>query len=334
VLGVTHGNAGFLAWGRRVESGHGGPGMSATYLWISTDGTDWVELAPPAGLSFGLPISLLTTLDGRYLLIGSTDAVHPDPTLPVVVVSEDGRTWEPVDHQIPPETSIRGAVRGGLGYALHSTHTATGDAGIWFSDDGLRWEETMTFPQATERVRIDDIAAGNEGFVAMGVRSEAEPSLRWERFALASGEGREWIESPMPFGQEDQEFQPSPAVVSIGGDWLAAVSNLDSSARFWRSADGLTWEATSTIPDLGTRLGWDPALVEAGGYLFFNPNRFMTPTPGIWTSTDGAGWEAVDVGGPGAVSAVTTGGGTIVMVGAFVTEDGSRAAMWQSTHEH
>ena len=126
---------------------------------------------------------------------------------------------------------------------------------------GWSWEEVHSLADASHVVGVEDIGAGEEGFVALGVRVALDNT--WERFALASADGREWAEAPQPFGVEDQHYRPQPVIAPSGPDWIAATAQRDDTVQIWFSANGLDWTPAAVIRGVKTTQAWAPVLVGA-----------------------------------------------------------------------
>ena len=332
---LVRGETGYLAIGQRTEGAAGGaPGFGpvATYLWASADGEAWEELPTPPGLEGALPTALITTPEREFVIYSSTPT-GPEATWELLSLrSNDGRTWEPFESGLAPGTSVVQVVHGSGGYLLME-QTPGQDAGLWLSQDGLTWEQVHRFEQTERFMQVSDIGAGEEGFVAIGQRIELDTT--WQRFTVASADGREWVESLEPFGPQNPDYRPDGFVSSLGPDWIAVLPNRDESVQFWVSANGLAWEPAGTIPDVGTSFGWIPELVEADGRLFFSPYVFAPDgPPGVWTSTDGHAWAEIETDFMPVLGDVIAGPDRLILVGGMRLENRDmRAAFWYRSLE-
>jgi hypothetical protein len=183
------------------------------------------------------------------------------------------------------------------------------------------------FTDATHYVDVADIGAGDEGFVAFGVRTALDG--RGERFAFASADGREWVNAPQPFGAEDQQYRPSLLIAPLGPDWIAALG-----ASIWFSANGLDWTPAAEIGEVNTTQAWAPVLVGADQRLFFSPTGDFPSSidpraPGVWSSTDGRKWTLLNLGNAAVVGGAASGPAGLVLAGAtFPSADESKATFW------
>jgi hypothetical protein len=328
---VVHGRAGFLAIGERLEEFEGGPRVTQRYMWASPDGLAWEEIEMPAQLTNGSVRALVTTPDGDYVLYVDLPTAQPGIRTLTARRSSNGRTWGAVDTGLPPGLYINSIDRGQPGYLLVGNQT--GNLSLWLSGDGVAWEQVREFSQEPTAVDIRDAGAGDEGFVIFGVRTDRVTS-QYQRFTLASSDGREWVDTRAPFGPDPQDYRPDVRVTGFGPDWIATVASKDDSARLWFSADGITWKPLGQIDRVGSTLVWDPILATADGRLFFSAsgNQFppQSAVAGAWTSADGATWEAIDLGGTAYLGDVAEGGGVVVLAGTVAAQDrrSSLAALW------
>ena len=140
--------------------------------------------------------------------------------------STDGETWEPLETGLPSDLYIVAIEEGPAGYLLVGGQGAETNPTLWLSSDALTWELVHEFSQDQQYVQLTDGDGGVEGYVVVGHRTEKDaPS--YERFALASADGRHWAETAAPFGPDDQQYQWQVAVSSHGGGWLATLGHRD-----------------------------------------------------------------------------------------------------------
>ena len=326
---VVHGKAGFLALGQRIEPAHGGPSITARYAWRSPDGLAWEQVPVPEVAVAGFIQELIATPDGDYVLF--FDRPHSDPNTgswdTVALRSSDGSTWSEVETGLPSALSIDSIERGAMGYLLVGDQTALGNPTLWLSSDGIGWAKVHEFTQNEHWVQLHGGGAGDEGFVVFGRRIEHDSSS-YRRFAFASGDGYQWVETPAPLGADDQDFVFDVVVDGLGPDWVAASAERDSRAPTWFSADGIGWEPAGEIPAEHPE-NWDPVLDEADGELYFSATGEASHYPGApggaWSSTDGRTWQPIELGADAHLGAVVDGPDAIVLAGTIVLDDRASA---------
>ena len=336
---VTYGKAGFLAWGESFMGGiEGGPRPAGRVLWHSADGMSWDELPMPSSVADDVAVNqvktLISTPDGDYVLYFDRHDPGTNTMQTLAVRSSDGRAWTEVVTGLTGWVDIDSIERGDRGYLLIGNQTFGGNPTLWLSTDGMAWELVHEFAQDTEFVQLNDGGAGEEGFVVFGSRIAEDNS--YARFAFASGDGREWVETTSPLGPDEQGYRPDVIVEGFGPDWIATIASRDDSARFWFSADGISWEPIAQIDGADTSLAWDPVLTAAGGELFFSGsgNVFFDGMPGAWSSTDGISWELIELGADAYLGGVAEGPDSMVLTGTIVPATRlSTVGIWTRTTE-
>jgi hypothetical protein len=152
------------------------------------------------------------------------------------------------------------------------------------------------------------MGAGAEGFVVVG-RTPDDPE---EAFALASGDGREWLTASNP--------PPvyAPLVAPRGGDWITMSAFMEegsmATGETWASGNGLEWEPHGQAPIQGVEVDgvaceeFPRSLHSAGGWLVAALDLAGPCSEGSFVvhgtqlvSTDGATWTPLpfDIGTPG-----------------------------------
>lgn len=86
-----------------------------------------------------------------------------------------------------------------------------------------------------------------------------------------------------------------PATWAVVGNWLGTDGS--PGPALWHSADGASFERSLIAPGSSAR-GTDVAPLAGGGWLVAGEAYGATLTGASWTSTDGATWTPVPVGGP------------------------------------
>ena len=324
----------FLAVGFRMEPGNKvGYNYVQGHQWTSSDGQSWTEVPP--GTEFDVDLFFVQDVvagpSGSFIAYLSVSyALDSGSTKNAVRRSTDGRTWQEADTDLDPGLQITKVVRGAHGYLLLAQSLGT-EPSLWLSADGLQWEEVYRFSDATHIVGLDDIGAGDEGFVAFGVRVALDGT--WERFAFASADGREWVNASQPFGAEDPQYRPPLVIAPLGPDWIAATAQRNDGAQIWFSANGLDWAPAAEIGGVSITQAWAPVLVGAGQHLFFSPSgefpTSMVRPPGIWSSIDGRNWTLLDLGDAAVVRGAASGPAGLVLAGLTIpSADESKATFW------
>ena len=199
----------------------------------------------------------------------------------------------------------------------------------WTSPDGRTWnlapigETEFTFPVA--------LAVGAGGAAVAVGRSGSAP------MAWTSPDGTAWEPHDVAILGDGAVAERMTTVLATPDGYLAGGSVgpelLDRHARFWRSADGSTWEPVADDPaafaDAEVR-----AIARLGdGYVATGVTGSVQEVTGsvAWTSPDGETWTRVDapaLRGGRAIALANAPFGGLVAVGSDRTED--EALAWLS----
>jgi hypothetical protein len=145
----------------------------------------------------------------------------------------------------------------------------------------LRWARVAR-QQALEGSRMTGVAAGVEGYVAVGYTAD-DPSVG---IAWRSAEGRAWQRSALLDGR--------PGGIVRDEIGYLAWGRADSGAAVWVSSDGASWRSSGELPMAGStdidgiaRLGSQVIAVGSEGIDSpdSHPRRLR-----MWASTDGLVW--------------------------------------------
>ena len=267
-----------------------------------------------------------------------------------VWTSPDGLVWSRVSHNEavfggPGEERMWDVIAGPGGMVAvgqSGTHEAP-RAAVWISTDGATWEQASGDPavfSGDERAIMYGVAAGSDGFVAVGVVGAPDESV--DAAAWYSANGATWIRATANdevFGGEgDQELRS----VTWIDDHFVAVG-YGNGGVVWTSVDGTEWKQVDD-PSGAFAAGigsTDPVAVVTGGpglVAIGNGWAGDQPAVAVWTSTDGFTWTRVNhdsatFGGlrPPQMSAVASGPGGVIAVGFDGERDGaSDVAIWTS----
>ncbi len=285
---------------------------------------------------------------------GTTVTLSPVPQSPPVEPPEWLPRWEdPVLVAEPPMgNALSGVATGPGGLVAYGEEWGAEAmiAHIAFSADGAGWEPAAAF----EGVRLEAIAGGGPGYVAVGARylpSDAhdgaplvEPAAWW------SADGRTWHEAavdvpadtgvPATFRLADWEVRDGSWIegVVFDGETGLAVGRSAGGARnvVWTSRDGKGWtEAPGAEPPGPAHVL--EVVAGTAAYLAMGAEDPRGHDPGpaaLWHSRDGAVWDQVasfDAAGrlPWRRGGVRLGSGFVVLGGhgfgdpvAWVSADG------------
>lgn len=330
---VIHGSAGFLAITETSFFGEGAPAVTGRRLWLSADGTAWEQVEFPVAVEEGSLQGVITTADDTYVLIFAFPTDGGLGSRTVTLVSADGRSWEEFDSGLPDNLGVSAVERGAQGWLLVGPRFGgeVENPGAWYSSDGITWELVAELAVQGRWIRASDAAAGDDGFVIVGTDAGlGVPGHEW--FALASADGREWVESRPLFEPTERADQPDPHVAALGSGWVAALPLPDGSVRFWTSDDGLDWAEAGGVEGSGTQFGFGLFLQAVGDRLFFPfvGGGQLFSDPGAWSSTDALTWEPVDLGADVSLGGIAAGAGTVVLTGTEQTAQGTQAGIWVS----
>lgn len=225
-----------------------GQAEAGAVVWQSADGVAWDEIVP-TGLEDGVINHLVAIPDGRLLALGFRD----DGSLGGVAeawISSDGRDWQKTDLGIQGLLNAVDIAAGPLGLVIigrAETNAAGRNEYAWHSEDGLDWARVW---EAVDDEILAAVGAGPEGFVMVG-QQRYEHGGNPIGVALASADGREWIEAPTdgPVGLAGMW-----SVVPTGGDWVAtSLGGADINVLL--SPNGLDWTADTAFPGADARQG-------------------------------------------------------------------------------
>jgi hypothetical protein len=294
--------------------------------YLSTDGTTWDEVTGPV-----MPVAAAAGGDGGFLVATVPNYLGPY----AVQLSTDGETWaEPAVIDFQPTSAAwgpAGPIVVGLVYDDNSGFTggvaaarvdpggavqtlALPDAGLGLTEleaaesgyvlfsrgsfdlvvsaDGTVWttERVPDVDEGTAVVRDVELV-GNRLIVVSTSTDTGRTTLHYGRLAA---DGLTWATTTAaPFGRATVD-----SVSSGDGSMLALGWDGDELLpRVWRSTDGRSWT------DLGVGAGTFGGAI--GAEPVWADGRWFAMTDSVYTSADGAAWDAVfkaptpEVQGPG-----------------------------------
>ena len=330
-------DGGYVAAGVAYDAQLPGVGPTPAHslrIWLSVDGRTWEPVATQLeNVQF---TSLVVRADGSLLATGRRGTVNEFGVVEseelAAWTSADGRAWADIDIGMPtvPTTIVAGP----QGFIALARPDATEDFELWHSPEATAW--TAVRNGVAGRI---DVAAGDEGFVAMGTTSATSS----ETFAIASGDGREWFEASSP---------PTASwahVTALDADWIAMVAfgtdGVTETGQTSWSANGLEWSSHGQAPmerittDGTTCDEYPRHLRSAGGWVVAATALSHPCGEGSFVvhgtqliSSDGAIWTPLpfEVGTPGvsrsgaSVNAAVAADGTLILAG----ENDGVATFW------
>jgi hypothetical protein len=244
-------------------------GETSQTVWTSSDGVAWHNAGSPTGLGVvdsiaGTPAGLVASghspsgsgkfATGHYSVAFSTDGVHWTP-----VNVQGGITWDEVGPRVQSGNGrffVMGGYPGVLTSgsphrlaALDATSAsggrplmgsgASGQGGLWWSDDGRSWTSTGDWVYAT------NIVFGRDGMLAY---SSPRQIPGYISLSLSTDGGKTW--------QADKGFEPLGATVCGQGECAegpdgiidsngTAFVAVKSDGKAWVSYDARTWTAVT-----------------------------------------------------------------------------------------
>ncbi|MBN6051400.1 hypothetical protein JYK22_05590, partial [Nonomuraea sp. RK-328] len=313
-------------------------------IWTSLNWKSWTSM------SLGGPREqqLADVVHGRrgWLAAGSTQA-GIDVTEPLLVSSDDGRSWRTIpatgdlaraqDH---PRLAVTAVAAGPDGYVLAGEDTnasgATGPA-LWFTRDLRKFTRSRKLPQGGAGVRVHDLTATPDGYVAVGVAGGgdgergtvwvSEDGLNWKARKRLVPDGASSAGLSHVAAYQDRLVAIGAARVQGARRVFAAVSRDDGAT--WSTA----WLPAEKAADVDDLAATDQGLVAVGWH-----GTQGDADSAAWISQDGTSWTRSDLtkdrlGGPGMqwLAAVTVAGSEVVGLGRSTTYDADHLILWTST---
>ncbi|MEV0195391.1 hypothetical protein [Nonomuraea sp. NPDC050691] len=313
-------------------------------IWTSLNWKSWTSM------SLGGPREqeLADVAHGRrgWLAAGSTQA-GIGVTEPLLVSSDDGHSWRTIpatgdlaraqDHT---RLAVTAVAAGPDGYVLAGEDTnASGGTGpaLWFTRDLRKFTRSRKLPQGGTGVRVHDLAATPDGYVAVGVAGGgdgergvvwvSEDGLNWKARKRLVPDGASSAGLSQVAAYQDRLVAIGVARVQGARRVFAAVSRDDGAS--WSTA----WLPAEKAADVEDLAATDQGLVAVGWH-----GTQGDADSAAWISQDGTSWTRSDLtkdrlGGPGMqwLAAVTVAGSEVVGLGRSTTYDADHLILWTST---
>lgn len=312
-------------------------GFTRYRVHTSEDGRSWrarTDLSVPGAMRAA------AVSDAGTLVIGG-DRSHSDVDNRLMLMAgpRDGRL-EPVDLDgidglvRPARETARIAAGDGRYVAVG---TAAGDAGIWTSADGKRWEAAGSASAlgGPRRQELRDVARGGRGWIAVG--STMRDSVTVVPLIVTSADGLDWdrAEGGEAFAPADQHHFLAPHAVAAGeAGYVLAGEDRDAGTAvpvLWFTSDLKRYTRVKKLPEGGAGVRIHDVAAVQGGYVAVGGVGTPQHEEGVvWTSDDGLNWTAsARVSPPEARSAglrhAVAFGPRVIAAGAARTDSGWRA---------
>ncbi|MEV4471611.1 hypothetical protein [Nonomuraea sp. NPDC049504] len=281
-----------------------------------------------------------------WLAVGGTQT-NVSLTDPLLVTSQDGENWKRVNvtgdlarPQNDPYLRTHVVTAGKKGYVVAGEardQAGVTGAAMWFTPDTRKYTRSEKLPQGGAGVRVHDVVAVGDGFVAVGGKGtgDREDAVVWH-----SEDGLNWRarEPAAPPGATSAGLRR--IVVHQGRLVAIGTAPADGARRAFAAVsddDGESWQTT-----------WLPAERAAGVYDLAAADEGLVAvgwhgTQGegdsaAWTSQDGLAWSRMELtkdrlAGQGAqwLSAVAVAGTEVVALGRSTTYDADHLILWTSS---
>lgn len=280
---------GYLAIGnsRDVE------GQDGTFRgWTSRDATSWQQI-PDATFIAGVGGAAAAAAP-----CGSGAVIVADGPETAAYQTTDGTTWTKTQSLADSFTNYPPRLAGTDAGAAVVLGGQWGQTTLWFASDCRTWKQ-VTLPQAPGgSVTPTGVTTMRGGFLAYGALSPKNPEAATFGAAWWSADGVTWNAVPMP-------ASPSLIYSGSGGAFAALEAQFQPGMDTYEwatSADGEAWQMAQTAPAFVPSLG---QAASDGRHIVVMGSTDNNAPFGLWSSTDGAQWQSLVVGGdPAAMDGV------------------------------
>lgn len=229
--------------------------------WFSPDGVSWSRV--PEG-SFTENADWLTGVIAGgpgFVAFGEDESTSHA----AIWTSPDGLAWTRVpDDPAVFNANMEAMTVGGPGLVAVGYDETTSNPAIWTSPDGYTWtlvpHDPASFGEGNpdemfSGMRINDVAAGETGLVAVGYdMTELTPEeLKVMAAVWTSPDGVTWTRVPHnPALFEGPPYWPEAEVTGVAaiGDGFIAIGRIGGGAQVWTSPDGTSWTRYTDLPDV------------------------------------------------------------------------------------
>ncbi|MEV5329537.1 hypothetical protein AB0K67_35855 [Nonomuraea sp. NPDC052634] len=281
-----------------------------------------------------------------WLAVGGTET-GVALTDPLLVTSQDGENWKrvnvtgdlarPQDHPFLRTDVVTAGTKGYVVAGESRDQAGLSRAAMWFTPDTRKYTRSEKLPQGGSGVRIHDVVAVGDGFVAVGGKGmgDREDAVVWY-----SADGLNW-RAREPATPDDATAAGLRKVVVHQGKLVAIGTAVADGARRAYAAvsddDGESWR-TAWLPAERAAGVFDLAAADEGLVAVGWHGTQGEGDSAAWTSQDGLTWNRMELtkdrlAGQGAqwLSAVAVAGTEVVALGRSTTYQADHLILWTSS---
>nr|BFE83393.1 hypothetical protein GCM10020093_059940 [Planobispora longispora] len=312
-------------------------GLEHYVAFTSQDGRKWSP-STDLGTVSGSLRALAVSDEGTLVVGGDQRAIGVDNRLVLITAAREGAARAvPLDtieglNRVARETTGLAAGDG----RFVAVGAASGDAGIWTSEDGEAWDTAgpARLLGGEHWQALSDVVYGRRGWLAVGSTMSAVAAT--EPLLVTSADGRSWRRVPiMDSLARGGHSLLAPRAVAAGpsGYVLAGEEGEPgaTTAVLWFSADLKGYTRAARLPAGGAGVRLHDVSPTSSGYMAVGGSGTGEQETGVvWVSADGVNWTARKPLLPSGATAaglrhVVTYGGQVVAVGTAETAQGRRA---------
>lgn len=312
-------------------------GFARYRVHTSEDGRSWrarAELSVPGAMR-----AVAVSDAGTLVVGGDRSSSDVDNRLMLMAGPRDGKLeavdLNGIDGLVRPARETARIAAGEGRYV--AVGTAAGDAGIWTSTDGRRWEAagSASVLGGPRRQELRDVARGGRGWIAVG--NTMRDSVTVVPLIVISADGLDWDRAEGGEGlvpADGHHFLAPHAVAAGETGYVLAGEDRDVGTvvpALWFTSDLKRYTRVKKLPAGGTGVRIHDVAAVSGGYVAVGGAGTPQHEEGVvWTSDDGLNWTAhARVSPPQARSAglrhVVAFGERVIAAGTARTDSGRRA---------
>ncbi len=208
-------------------------GSSGDTIWTSADGTQWHDAGQPSG------VSSIQSIAGTAAGLVATGQI--DANTFGVVFSTDGVSWAPAAFKEGASWDDLGVYAGQGRFFVIGGSSATGEGGLWWSDDGQTWTQSSWTGFVTGSIPTLKFAnSGMLSWTTLGISGDDAVEME-----VSHDGGKTWLKDPGfgPLGSlltcPDPMSCASDGYIGSNGSIFLAVND---EGKAWTSSDGATWK--------------------------------------------------------------------------------------------